>query len=731
MRLEILMMICALLLISGCATQTTTPITENAPIKIGWIGPLTGAGALYGTTELNAAKLAVEDLNAAGGINGRAVELIVEDGKCEGATAASAATKLIEVDGVHQILGGHCSTESLSILPITEPNKVFVIAGATGTDVFTGAGKYSFRTFPSAKGLYGKLAEAAYKKGSRKAAMIAENKDWPKAVVGGFEGRFKEIGGEIVASETFPPGETDFRTMLLKIKQSNPDSIMISAQGPDADAGIISQMAELGMDMQIYGDVIAVSKGVYDKTGGKLPSTAIAGLPLIDPSTSPKAQDVLDRFTKRFGAPPFGTFHPLESYDGVMVMADVIKQCGDDADRARNLMVSKEWDGVTGKVSFNEKGDIKADHFSMARVVDGEVVFEGGEGAVLSTKLSGDKAIIRKAKIGVIAPLTGDLAEFGIAFKNGITLAQEEIGCGKDLEFSYEDGKYDPKATITAFRDLTEVKNVDLVLNWGALPANVISPIAKETDTSLINYQIDRPPKESRGKNILRGSGDPDRLSLALLQHLRTIGAKKIGIINLQNPYIEALTEGMISQKAADETVTVIDTVQFGETDLKGTILKAKQSGTQAIAVFLFPGQLSQFYKQMDQLGFHVPTVGSDGLESQQEIDNSAGTMNGAVYSNWHFDPAFEKRYSERFGNQNQIAYAAGGYDLCGMIAKADFTAKENIIPSIERIKDYKGVEGTLGFANKDGDRFLDLSVDLKGVENNTVVVKQSEAVKP
>jgi len=377
-KMMLTMGLLTILILSGCAakTETATSTQDKTPIKIGWIGPLTGAGALYGTTELNAAKIAVEDLNAAGGINGRHVEMIIEDGKCEGATATSTATKLIEVDGVHQILGGHCSTESLSILPITEPKKVFVIAGATGTDVFTGAGKYSFRTFPSAKGLYGKLAEAAYKTGSRKAAMIAENKDWPKAVVGGFAGRFKELGGEIVASETFPPGETDFRTMLLKIQESKPDSIMISAQGPDADVGIISQMAELGMDMQIYGDVIAVSKGVYDKTGGKLPSTAIAGLPLVDPATSPKTQDVLDRFTKRFGAPPLGTYHPLESYDGVMVMADVIKECGDDADCARKLMISKEWEGVTGKVSFDEKGDLKADHFSTARVVDGKMVFE-------------------------------------------------------------------------------------------------------------------------------------------------------------------------------------------------------------------------------------------------------------------------------------------------------------------------------------------------------------------
>ncbi|HLC33092.1 MAG TPA: ABC transporter substrate-binding protein, partial [Candidatus Nanoarchaeia archaeon] len=140
-------------LLAACGTTET--------VKIGFIGPLTGTGALYGTSELNAAQLALDDINAQGGINGKKVELIVEDGKCEGAASATAAQKLIQVDNVKYILGGHCSTESLSIVPITEANKVFLMAGATGTDKFTKAGKYAFRTFPSATTLYGKLAEVA------------------------------------------------------------------------------------------------------------------------------------------------------------------------------------------------------------------------------------------------------------------------------------------------------------------------------------------------------------------------------------------------------------------------------------------------------------------------------------------------------------------------------------------------------------------------------------------
>src|SRR3989344_967238 len=134
-----------LLLLAACSTQN---------VKIGWLGPLTGTASTYGVPELNAARLAVDEINNAGGINGKQVELIVEDGKCEAVGTTTAAKKLIEIDQVKYVLGGHCSTETMALMPISEQNKIFIMAGATGTTSFTNAGKYAFRTFPSAQILY-------------------------------------------------------------------------------------------------------------------------------------------------------------------------------------------------------------------------------------------------------------------------------------------------------------------------------------------------------------------------------------------------------------------------------------------------------------------------------------------------------------------------------------------------------------------------------------------------
>lgn len=347
-------------------------------VKIGFIGPLTGTGALYGNIELNAARLAVEDVNAAGGINGNPVELIVEDGKCEGAASATAAQKLIQVDNVKYILGGHCSTESMSIIPITEVNKVFLMAGATGTDKFTGAGRFSFRTFPSATALYGKLAEVAFEKGTRTVVTFAEQKDWPQSVALAFAKRFKELGGNVLSQETYEPGTQDFKPALLKIKELNPDAVMITVQGPDSAAQIIKQMNELGMKQQIYGDAIVITDATYQKTNGILPSDAFGATSYVNPDRSPETRAIMERYTQRFGVPSLGPFNVAEGYDGTQIVAKLIQECGEDTECARSALLSRKWDGVSGGFTFNEQGDAST-HIAIVHVENGTTVFEESE----------------------------------------------------------------------------------------------------------------------------------------------------------------------------------------------------------------------------------------------------------------------------------------------------------------------------------------------------------------
>ena len=359
-----------LTLLAAC---TSLPPQET--IKIGWIGGLTGSGASYGNVELNAAKMALDDLNAAGGINGKHVELLVEDGKCDGSAATTAATKLIEVDQVKYIIGGHCSTESLSIVPITERNKIFMLAGATATAKFAGSGKYAFRTTSSVVGLSDKLANIAVKNQNMSVATLHELKDWPQSSTDTFVKSFTERGGKILGQETFAPGTTDFKTQLLKINDLHPDALVISVQAPDTAALILKQMNELGLlnKIQIYGDLLFITKAAYDSSGGLLPETAIGTTHVVD-QTNPATKAFLDRYHQKFGAIGVTEFFATEGYDGVRITADLIAACATDVDCARQTLLAKQWQGVTGTFTFNEQGDATP-HTGVVRIVHGNAVY--------------------------------------------------------------------------------------------------------------------------------------------------------------------------------------------------------------------------------------------------------------------------------------------------------------------------------------------------------------------
>src|SRR3989338_4432265 len=154
---------------------------DSGPIKIGFLGPLTGDAAPYGVDTLNGVKLAVDEINAVGGVKGRMIELIAEDSRCTGADAASAAQKLVNVDKVVAIVGGQCSGETLAAAPIAEAAGVVMISPLSSSPDVTQAGTFIFRDYPS-DALKSK-AMAAYlnEEGLEKLAMMSENTDFATA----------------------------------------------------------------------------------------------------------------------------------------------------------------------------------------------------------------------------------------------------------------------------------------------------------------------------------------------------------------------------------------------------------------------------------------------------------------------------------------------------------------------------------------------------------------------
>ena len=363
------------LLASGC--QKSNEKVEDT-IKIGVIAPLSGGPSLWGQGSLNMINLAVDEINSNGGINGKKIVIIPEDGKCQPKAAVTAAHKLIDVDNVKFILGGHCSPETAVIAPIAEKNKVFMLAGVSTATGILDNYSYAFRTSPPNWDQACLIGKVALNKGIKKVAVLTASTAFTKSISNDFINCFKEQGGKILIVEEYTwPETSDFRSALTKIKNLNPDAIFISSQGVEG-VQILKQIKELGINSTLTGNTVFISKKTYNKSGGELPETAFTVAPYVDPKTE-KASELISRYKKKYGEDvPYNLFFVGAAYDGVYMLKEALENCGEDTTCVRDYFRNniKNWQGATATFTFNEKGDPVLNNWRELRIINGTEIFE-------------------------------------------------------------------------------------------------------------------------------------------------------------------------------------------------------------------------------------------------------------------------------------------------------------------------------------------------------------------
>lgn len=332
-------------------------------------------------------------------------------------------------------------------------------------------------------------------------------------------------------------------------------------------------------------------------------------------------------------------------------------------------------------------------------------------------------------KIGVIGPYTGGLSQYGEAYRNGILLAQKELNTqGKNIQFIFEDSVYDTAKAVSAFKKLTTVDKVDLVMDWGAATGYGIAPLVEGSKTPFVAFSVD-PEVTKSSKYIIRHFYSPDDFAAKLWTYFRSEGYKDVAIVKLKLLYYDKITESLLKLKMEDETVTIVDEYQsFGDNDFRSSVAKinAKKDSVDVLGVFLGGGQIAQFYKQADALKLKLPTFGADFFESNTEIENANGLMNGAVYANIGVTDDFINRYRQEFGNENQISFAGQSYDFVNILVnKIDFTNADTIISSFKKIKNYSGIMGSYTYSDSNGDQYLKSDLYIKEIDGNKIKVIQ------
>ena len=325
-------------------------------IKIGFIAPLTGDAAAYGESAQNIAQLAVGEVNAAGGINGKQIQVIYEDGACDGTTAANAMQKLANVDGVQAVLGGYCSAESLAAIPVATQSKVMMIS-ISSSPKLTNASPYFVRDYPSDDSEGNVLADAAWNmKHWKTVAFIQEQTDYPAGIYSAFAQEFQKLGGQTI-DEQYVTNTSDFHSLLLKLKSQNPDALVIDSNGSADAPRILQQMKDLGWDPPLMViDSVAQDTKVVAADASSLEGALTAEFPLDESST--QFQHLLSAYKAKYGVDvPFENYAQTE-YDTVLLLIDGIKAVGDNGPALSAwLRGVADWQGASGSITINAQGD--------------------------------------------------------------------------------------------------------------------------------------------------------------------------------------------------------------------------------------------------------------------------------------------------------------------------------------------------------------------------------------
>ena len=331
---------------------------DSDTFKIGVMESLTGPGETYGTVANQSKQMAVDEINAAGGINGKMIELVVEDSKCNAQDAITAYNKLTDVDGVKIILGTSCSGAMLGAAPLAEEDGTILFSGlATNPDI-ANAGDYIFRTAMSDAQLGIDTGNVMWADEVRNLATITESTDYAEGVRRTTVAQFEKLGGKVVGEERYASDVTDFRTQLTKLIESNPDGLHVAAQSEFTGGTVVKQVRELGYTGPIYSEIVPIGTTALEIAGD-----AATGMKAITAELDPgnnKAQEVLANFRERYDYVTL-PWYLGSAYDDVYITAECLKQTGDDqdADGLRDCLYGITWSGAIGdNYSFDANGEV-------------------------------------------------------------------------------------------------------------------------------------------------------------------------------------------------------------------------------------------------------------------------------------------------------------------------------------------------------------------------------------
>lgn len=328
-------------------------------VKIGLMGPMTGAWASEGQEMKQVLDLLADELNKEGGLLGKKVEILSEDDSGDPRQAALAAQRLSTRDIV-AVIGTYGSSITEASQNIYDESEIIQVAnGSTAIRLSEKGLKYFFRTCPRDDEQGKVAAQTVEKLGFKKVAVLHDNTSYAKGLADEAKGLLKKKGVNIVFYEALTPGERDFNAILTKLKAAKPDGVLFTGYYPEAGL-LLRQAKDMGWNVPFIGGD-ATNHPDLVKIAGKDSAAGFYFLtaPLPKDLDTAEAKSFVAAYKKKYGSVPSSIYAVLAG-DGFRVVVEAIKTTGStDPDKVADYLHTKlkDFPGLTGKISFNEKGD--------------------------------------------------------------------------------------------------------------------------------------------------------------------------------------------------------------------------------------------------------------------------------------------------------------------------------------------------------------------------------------
>jgi branched-chain amino acid transport system substrate-binding protein len=346
-----------LIVIAGVLCACDPARNSGDKVRIGVFMSTTGTTANFGISSVNGIKLATEEVNAAGGINGKQVELLVQDDRSDASEAATIVTKFVTQDQVNAVIGEVASSRSIAAAPIAQNAKIPMLTPSSTNPEVTKKGDFIFRSCFIDPYQGAAIAQfAARTLGAKNAAIMVDRKnDYSTGLEKVISETFTKLGGRIVATQSYQEGDQDFNAQLTSLKGANPEVIFVP--GYYNDVGLIAKQArDKGITVPLIGGDGWDSEQLY-KIGGTALNGSFFTNHYSPYDTDPKVEKFVNDYKAKYGSTPDAL--AATAYDAARIMFDAVKRSkslsGPDIRDA--LAATKEFPGVTGTVTFNENRD--------------------------------------------------------------------------------------------------------------------------------------------------------------------------------------------------------------------------------------------------------------------------------------------------------------------------------------------------------------------------------------